>query len=73
MIKNFYDNRKMGRFKHRVVTNVPRVTSPGGEELRACFGVDHENGRIQFGFDFASLEAVMQGKYVIIQGVINAS
>lgn len=54
-------------------TNVPRVTSPGGEELRACFGVDHENGRIQFGFDFASLEAVMQGKYVIIQGVINAS
>lgn len=60
MIKNLVDNN-LGRMKHRVVCNVPRVTSPGGEELRTCFGVDVQDDRIQFGFDFASLEAVMQG------------
>ncbi len=53
MIKNLVDNN-LGRMKHRVVCNVPRVTSPGGEELRTCFGVDVQDDRIQFGFDFAS-------------------
>lgn len=49
-------------------TNVPRVTSPGGEELRACFGVDHENDRIQFGFDFASLSnSGVASKYKCIE------
>lgn len=50
------------RFKHRLVTNVPRNTSLYGEAMRACFGVT--NDYIQVGYDFDSLEARVEGHYV---------
>jgi hypothetical protein len=43
------------RFKHRLVTNIPRVTSLYGTNMRAMFGVDDEC--YQIGYDFDSLEA----------------
>lgn len=43
------------RFKHRLVANIPRVTSLYGENMRAMFGVD--NDCYQIGYDFDSLEA----------------
>lgn len=45
--------------------NIPRVTSLYGSVMRELFGVDHENGRTQFAFDFSSLEARIQGHYVL--------
>lgn len=38
------------RFKHRLVANVPRVTSLYGTEMRSLFGVD--DGFVQVGYDF---------------------
>lgn len=43
------------RFKHRLVTNIPRVTSLYGYNMRAMFGVDEHC--YQIGYDFDSLEA----------------
>lgn len=43
------------RFKHRLVANIPRVTSLYGENMRAMFGVDSDC--YQIGYDFDSLEA----------------
>lgn len=43
------------RFKHRLVTNIPRVTSLYGKPMRAMFGVDDDC--YQIGYDFDSLEA----------------
>lgn len=43
------------RFKHRLVANIPRVTSLFGHEMRAMFGVDEHC--YQIGYDFDSLEA----------------
>lgn len=43
------------RFKHRLVTNIPRVTSLYGYNMRAMFGVD--DSCYQIGYDFDSLEA----------------
>jgi len=43
------------RFKHRLVTNIPRVTSLYGANMRAMFGVDDDC--YQIGYDFDSLEA----------------
>ena len=43
------------RFKHRLVTNIPRVTSLYGHNMRAMFGVD--DTCYQIGYDFDSLEA----------------
>lgn len=43
------------RFKHRLVANIPRVTSLYGEKMRAMFGVDKDCYLI--GYDFDSLEA----------------
>ena len=51
------------RFKHRVVANVPRVTSLYGKEMRSLFGVDVEAGFLQLGYDFDSLEARIEGHY----------
>ena len=51
------------RFKHRLVANVPRVTSLYGKELRALFGVDVAAGYYQLGYDFASLEAMIESHY----------
>lgn len=50
------------RFKHIGVANVPRVSSLFGKEMRALFGAG--KGNIQFAYDFASLEARIEGHYV---------
>jgi hypothetical protein len=52
------------RFKHRLVANIPRVTSLYGKEMRGQFGVDVEDGFIQLGYDFDSLEAKIEAHYV---------
>lgn len=49
------------RFKHRVVANIPRVTSLYGGNMRGMFGVDSDF--IQFGYDFDSLEARIESHY----------
>lgn len=41
------------RFKHRVVCNVPRVTSLYGHEMRSLFGADKDC--VLWGYDFDSL------------------
>lgn len=43
------------RMKHRLVANIPRVTSLYGAMMRAMFGVDDDC--YQIGYDFDSLEA----------------
>lgn len=52
------------RFKHRLVANIPRVTSLYGSNMRALFGVDKLAGMIQMGYDFDSLEARIEAHYV---------
>lgn len=52
-----------GRYRHKLVCNVPRVTSLYGEPMRNLFGCGA--GLYQLGFDFASLEARIMGHYVI--------
>lgn len=49
------------RFKHKLVANIPRVTSLYGEQMRAMFGVDE--GFYQIGYDFDSLEAREEASY----------
>lgn len=51
------------RFKHRVVCNIPRNTSLYGEQMRALFGCDNEY-TYQMGYDFNSLEAMIESHYV---------
>jgi hypothetical protein len=51
------------RFKHRLVANVPRITSLYGDKMRAQFGVDVAEGFVQMGYDFASLEAMIESHY----------
>ncbi len=50
------------RFKHRLVANVPRVSSLYGPEMRGLFGV--ADGFYQIGYDFDSLEARIEAHYV---------
>lgn len=52
------------RFKHRLVANIPRVTSLYGKNMRGMFGVDREEGFVQLGYDFDSLEAKIEAHYV---------
>lgn len=49
------------RFKHRLVANIPRVTSMYGAEMRELFGVDEYF--YQLGYDFDSLEAKVEAHY----------
>lgn len=49
------------RFKHRLVTNIPRVTSLYGYNMRAMFGVDEHC--YQIGYDFDSLEARQEAAF----------
>lgn len=49
------------RFKHKLVANIPRTTSLYGVEMRNLFGVD--DGYVQIGYDFDSLEARMEAHY----------
>lgn len=51
------------RFKHRLVANIPRITSLYGGNMRAMFGVDVAQGFVQMGYDFASLEAMIESHY----------
>ena len=50
------------RYKHIGVANVPRASSLFGKEMRSLFGAG--KGRVQFGFDYASLEARIEGHYI---------
>lgn len=52
------------RFKHRLVANIPRVTSLYGKQMRGQFGVDTKDGKLQMGYDFDSLEAKIEAHYV---------
>jgi len=52
-----------GRYRHKIVCNIPRVTSLYGEQMRSLFGCG--KGLYQLGYDFASLEARIQGHYCI--------
>ena len=52
-----------GRYRHKIVCNIPRVTSLYGDKMRALFGAG--KGLYQLGFDFASLEARVMGHFVI--------
>lgn len=52
-----------GRYRHKIVCNIARVTSLYGENMRNMFGCG--KGLYQLGYDFASLEARIMGHYVI--------
>ena len=52
-----------GRYRHKIVCNIPRVSSLYGGPMRSLFGCG--KGLYQLGFDFASLEARIQGHYVL--------
>lgn len=52
-----------GRYRHKIVCNIPRVTSLYGEQMRGMFGCGP--GLWQLGYDFASLEARVMGHYVM--------
>lgn len=50
------------RMKHKLVANIPRVTSLYGSKMRGMFGADDEEC-YQIGYDFASLEARIESHY----------
>jgi len=50
-----------GRFAHRVVANIPRVSSIYGHEMRSLFTVSE--GKYLVGWDASGLEARIEGHY----------
>lgn len=54
-----------GRYTHRGICNIPRVTSLYGETMRGLFGVDRTADQVQLGFDFSSLEALCNAHFVL--------
>ena len=52
-----------GRYKHKIICNIPRTTSLYGLQMRSMF--KSGKGLYQLGYDFASLEARVMGHYVI--------
>lgn len=52
-----------GRMLHRLVANVPRVTTLFGEPMRRQFGVGDTKRYVQFAYDFASLEGREEAHY----------
>lgn len=50
------------RMKHRLVANIPRVTSLYGYQMRNMFGVEVPH-YFQIGYDFDSLEAKIESHY----------
>jgi hypothetical protein len=50
-----------GRFTHKIVANVPRVTSLYGKEMRSLFKAS--KGKVMVGWDASALEACMEGHY----------
>ena len=53
------------RYLHKIVCNIPRVTSLYGDKMRALFGVDRSAKQVQLGFDFSSLEALCQASFCL--------
>ena len=53
------------RYLHKIVCNIPRVTSLYGDKMRALFGVDRAAKQVQLGFDFSSLEALCQASFCL--------
>lgn len=51
------------RYRHVSIANVARSSSIYGKEMRSLFGCGE--GFVQVGFDFSSLEARVQGHYVL--------
>ena len=51
------------RYRHIGVCNIARASSIYGKEMRSMFGCG--DGMLQVGFDFASLEARIQGHYIM--------
>ena len=51
------------RYRHIGVCNVARASSIYGKEMRSLFGCG--KGMYQLGFDFSSLEARIQGHYIL--------
>ena len=51
------------RYRHIGVCNIARASSIFGKEMRSMFGCG--KGMVQFGFDFSSLEARIQGHYIL--------
>ena len=49
------------RYRHIGVANIARATSVYGKEMRSLFGSGKDG--LQFGYDFSSLEARIQGHY----------
>lgn len=49
------------RYRHIGIANIARASSVYGKEMRSLFGSGKEG--LQFGYDFASLEARIQGHY----------
>lgn len=51
------------RFRHRVVVNIPRVSSAYGAMMRSCF-IPVDPGHVQVGWDASSLEATIEAHHV---------
>ena len=51
------------RYRHIGVCNIARASSIYGKEMRSLFGCG--GGMVQLGFDFSSLEARIQGHYIL--------
>ena len=51
------------RYRHIGVCNIARASSIYGKEMRSMFGCG--DGMLQMGFDFSSLEARIQGHYIM--------
>lgn len=51
------------RYRHIGVCNIARASSVYGKEMRSLFGCG--DGMLQVGFDFSSLEARVQGHYIM--------
>ena len=51
------------RYLHRGVANIPRGSSIYGKPMRSMFGCGE--GLVQLGFDFSSLEARVEGHYIL--------
>jgi DNA polymerase I-like protein with 3'-5' exonuclease and polymerase domains len=51
-----------GRMRHKVIANLPRVTTPYGKQLRGLFKA--REGMTWVGWDAASLEACMEAHFV---------
>lgn len=52
------------RMKHKLVANIPRVSSLYGKQMRGLFGVDPKS-YFQIGYDFDSLEAREEAHYCV--------